>query len=86
MATAEVAGTEAGGDQAAELAKQLQNPVASLISLPFQSNFDFNAWVRTTTDSVTRSTFSRLVIPVSLGKDFNLIIQYTSCRSSRRLM
>lgn len=29
-------------DQAAELAKQLQNPVASLISVPFQNNFDFN--------------------------------------------
>lgn len=29
-------------DKAAELAKQLQNPVASLISVPFQNNFDFN--------------------------------------------
>ncbi len=27
-------------DQAAELAKQLNNPVASLISVPFQSNWD----------------------------------------------
>jgi hypothetical protein len=34
MATTEVAGTEASGDEAAELAKQLQNPVASLISGP----------------------------------------------------
>lgn len=28
-------------DQAQELAKQLQNPVANLISFPIQSNFDF---------------------------------------------
>ena len=34
--------TDSGGDQATELAKQLQNPVASLISLPLQNNFDFN--------------------------------------------
>ena len=32
------AGTDAGDDQAAELAKQLSNPIASLISVPFQAN------------------------------------------------
>jgi hypothetical protein len=37
---AEVAGVSE--DQAAKLAKKLQNPVASLISTPFQNNFDFN--------------------------------------------
>jgi len=35
------AAQEAPPDQAAELAKKLQNPVASLISFPLQSNFDF---------------------------------------------
>jgi len=30
----------AGGD-AAKMAKRLSNPVAALISVPFQSNFDF---------------------------------------------
>jgi hypothetical protein len=30
-----------GANQAQELAKQLQNPVASLISFPIQNNFDF---------------------------------------------
>src|SRR5450432_101627 len=73
MATAEVAGTEAGGDQAAELAKQLQNPVANLISVPFQSNFDFNMGPN---DDGFRYTLNfQPVIPVSLGKDFNLIIR-----------
>src|SRR5450432_1422237 len=73
VATAEVAGTEAGGDQAAELAKQLQNPVANLISVPFQSNFDFNMGPN---DDGFRYTLNfQPVIPVSLGKDFNLIIR-----------
>jgi hypothetical protein len=31
----------AEGDEAGELAKKLQNPVAALISVPFQSNFEW---------------------------------------------
>jgi hypothetical protein len=31
----------AEADQAAELAKQLSNPISSLISVPFQANEDF---------------------------------------------
>jgi hypothetical protein len=57
----------------AELAKQLQNPVASLISVPFQSNFDFNMGPN---DDGFRYTLNfQPVIPVSLSKDFNLIIR-----------
>jgi hypothetical protein len=33
--------THAQEHSSAELAKQLQNPVAKLISVPFQSNWDF---------------------------------------------
>ncbi len=67
----EVAG--AGGDQAAELAKQLQNPVASLISVPFQNNFEFN--LGPNDDGFKYTLNFQPVIPVSLGKDFNLIIR-----------
>ena len=31
-----------GEDDATKLAKQTQNPVANLISVPFQNNFNFN--------------------------------------------
>ena len=41
LATA-VATDRAAADDAQELAKKLSNPVASLISLPFQYNFDHN--------------------------------------------
>lgn len=37
------AGAAAADDSATELAKKTQNPVADLISVPFQSNFNFNA-------------------------------------------
>jgi hypothetical protein len=62
-----------GGDQAAELAKQLQNPVASLISIPFQNNFDFN--MGPNGDGFKYTLNFQPVIPLSLGKDYNLIIR-----------
>ena len=69
MATEDVAGT----DQEAELAKQLQNPVASLISIPFQSNFSSTSG---RTHNGFRYTLNfQPVIPVSLSKEFNLIVR-----------
>jgi hypothetical protein len=69
----EAAESEATGDQAVELAKQLQNPVASLISVPFQNNFDFN--LGPNNDGFKYTLNFQPVIPVSLSKDLNLIIR-----------
>jgi hypothetical protein len=53
-----------------ELAKKTQNPVADLISVPIQNNFNFNAGPNNQTQSVINI---QPVIPVKLNDDFNLI-------------
>lgn len=56
---------------AAEIAKQLQNPVANILSVPFQSNFDFGGGPE---DDGFRYTLNiQPIIPVSLNNDWNLI-------------
>lgn len=72
-ATEETTETETGGDQDVELAKQLQNPVASLISVPFQNNFEFN--LGPNSDGFKYTLNFQPVIPFSLNKDWNLIIR-----------
>jgi hypothetical protein len=53
-----------------ELAKKTQNPVADLISVPFQSNFNFGAGPNGATIYVLNV---QPVIPLTLTEDWNLI-------------
>lgn len=52
------------------LAKQLQNPISSLISVPFQGNFDFGYG----SENGNRSVINiQPVIPLGISEDWNLI-------------
>ena len=56
--------------KAAELAKKLSNPIASLISVPIQSNWDFGIGP----ENAQRFTANiQPVIPFSLNQDWNLV-------------
>jgi hypothetical protein len=64
---------DAGDDakaQEAELAKKLQNPVASLISVPIQNNWDFGIGPA---EAMKYTCNIQPVIPFSISKDWNLI-------------
>lgn len=52
------------------LAKEVQNPVANLISVPFQNNFNFGIGPNEVTQWILNV---QPVIPISLNEDWNLI-------------
>lgn len=60
----------AAGDNAAELAKKLANPVASLISVPFQFNYNGGFF-----DGDGHQYYLNIqpVIPISISPDWNII-------------
>jgi len=61
---------QAIADDSANLAKQLNNPVANLISFPIQSNFDFNVGP---SDGWRNTNNVQSVLPFSLNEDWNVI-------------
>ena len=58
-------------DNADELAKKLSNPVAAMISVPLQSNFEFGAGVDG--DGLAYTMNVQPVVPIQISDDWNII-------------
>jgi hypothetical protein len=56
-----------------ELAKKTQNPIASLISVPMQANWDFNLGPNNNKNNFLLNV--QPVIPISLNQEYNLILR-----------
>jgi hypothetical protein len=64
------AADETGGDESAELAKKLSNPIAALISVPFKLDYDTGIGAA----NADREVFVvQPVIPVDLNENWNVI-------------
>jgi hypothetical protein len=68
--TGPVLAQEEAADADSELAKKTQNPVADLISLPFQNNTNFNFGPK---DKTQNTLNIQPVAPFNLDEDWNLI-------------
>lgn len=64
--------TGAYAQDANELAKQAQNPISSLVSVPFQGNWDVGVGAR---DATGTTLNIQPVAPFSLTKDVNVILR-----------
>ena len=66
------AGDDQAQDQVAELAKKLNNPLAALISVPIQNNWDFGLGPA---HAMQYKANIQPVIPVSITENWNLILR-----------
>jgi hypothetical protein len=71
LAVAAVAHAQEATSTDADLAKKLQNPVANLISVPFQNNFDYGGGLAGNGSQYLLNI--QPVIPFPIGSDWNLI-------------
>ncbi len=66
----DIPASSAPGNGTAALAEKLQNPIADLISVPFQNNTNFNVGPHAGTQDILNI---QPVIPLHLNKDWNVI-------------
>src|SRR3954469_16107779 len=67
---AQTAPASAPSDESSSLAEKLQNPIADLISVPFQNNANFNVGPNKGTQDILNI---QPVIPIHINEDWNVI-------------